>query len=56
MLDSMPCPVMHEMKKSGKHLKEINHKFMESGHTHFMEASTIQAAIESSKRKITIEI
>lgn len=52
---TMLCYVIHEMKQAGKNLKEIHHKFMEPGHTH-MEADTIHAAIESSKKKTTVEI
>ncbi|XP_031328822.1 uncharacterized protein LOC116159878 [Photinus pyralis] len=52
---TMVLLVMNEMKRLGRSLKEVHHKFMEPGHTH-MEADTIHAVIEAAKRKTTAEI
>nr|CAI5852576.1 unnamed protein product [Callosobruchus analis] len=39
----------------GHNLKEINHKFLVSGHTH-LEADLIHAAIEKAKKQTTMDI
>nr|CAI5822177.1 unnamed protein product [Callosobruchus analis] len=39
----------------GHNLKEINHKFLVSGHTH-LEADSIHAAIEKAKKQTTMDI
>lgn len=50
----MFCNILKELPVTSS-IVEINHKFMEPGHTH-MEADTIHAAIERAKKKTAMDI
>lgn len=51
---TMLLQTVSELQAKGRNLT-INHKFLEAGHTH-MEADTIHAAIEKTKKRTTAEI